>query len=406
MKRLAEFLGINAQTGALLLAILFVGIGEELWLPFVPKYIKASGGTIFTVALYAAGINLLEGFYFFLGGSLAERFGVRRSMALFALVPLAGYAIFLSGGGPWVAVAGTLAIAAWEPLVVPATFDVVGSALKESKRTMAFAVQSIQKRLPKIVGPAVGGVVLFTVGVVNGTRACLWVSLVFVGFSLVTQLLLLKDVPRKGPPASLGAALRAMDPFLKRLLVAEVLVRWCDWLIREFIVLYVIEELCFSSKDYGFLRSFMMIVSLITYLPIGWLADRTSPPAFVRLTFFFFAAFPLALSFAHTMPMLVAAFALWGLREIGEPARKAIITSRFAPEVRARAVGAYWGIRAFLIWPAPILGAWIWKEHGPEALMRVAAGLGAAAFFVFLFAEKWIGGNTGVEGGVRESTKP
>lgn len=169
MKRLASFLALTPQTSALLLAILFVGIGEELWLPFVPKYIRASGGTIMLVGVYAAGINLLEGFYFFLGGALSDRIGVRRSMALFALVPLAGT-------GPTAAILATLAIAAWEPLVSPAKFDVVGRALRESKRTMAFAIQSIQKRLPKIVGPAIGGVVLTAVGVVEGTRACLWME--------------------------------------------------------------------------------------------------------------------------------------------------------------------------------------------------------------------------------------
>ena len=46
----------------------------------------------------------------------------------------------------------------WEPLSVPATFDIVGSEVPKNRRTIAFAVQSIQKRLPKVIGPAVGGV--------------------------------------------------------------------------------------------------------------------------------------------------------------------------------------------------------------------------------------------------------
>jgi len=31
---------------------------------------------------------------------------------------------------------------------------------------------------------------------------------------------------------------RAMSPFLKRLWWSDMLVRWCDWLTRDFIVLY------------------------------------------------------------------------------------------------------------------------------------------------------------------------
>ena len=46
------------------------------------------------------------------------------------------------------------------PLSVPATFDVVGSEVPKNRRTIAFAVQSIQKRLPKVIGPAIGGALL------------------------------------------------------------------------------------------------------------------------------------------------------------------------------------------------------------------------------------------------------
>ena len=52
-----------------------------------------------------------------------------------------------------------------------------------------------------------------------------------------------------------------------------------------------------------------------------------------------------------------------GLRELGEPARKALITTGFAPEIRARAVGIYWGLRSFAFFPAPIVAALLWWKH-------------------------------------------
>src|SRR5262249_59189745 len=53
-----------------------------------------------------------------------------------------------------------LLIMGWEPLAVPVAFATVGSTVDPSRRGMAFAIQSIQKRLPKILGPAIAGFVL------------------------------------------------------------------------------------------------------------------------------------------------------------------------------------------------------------------------------------------------------
>jgi hypothetical protein len=72
-----------------------------------------------------------------------------------------------------------------------------------------------------------------------------------------------------------------------------------------------------------------------------------------------------------------------GLREIGEPARKALITSLFPPEVRARGVGLYWGLRAFAICTAPLAGAAVWLAFGPQTLLYVAFGCGCIGAGLF-----------------------
>ena len=48
---------------------------------------------------------------------------------------------------------------------------------------------------------------------------------------------------------------------------------------------------------------------------------------------------------------LVVTYIVNGLRELGEPARKALISGGFPPNVRARAVGLYWGLRSFAFFP-------------------------------------------------------
>jgi MFS family permease len=122
--------------------------------------------------------------------------------------------------------------------------------------------------------------------------------------------------------------------------------------------------------------------ALLTYLPIGRMTQTVGLQPFVGLTFIFFALFPLVLAVVPT-DWLLLAFVVYGLREIGEPARKALITSLLPPEVRARGVGLYWGIRSFAMCSAAPVGAAIWYWWGPEELFYIAFALGALGAGVF-----------------------
>jgi hypothetical protein len=80
---------------------------------------------------------------------------------------------------------------------------------------------------------------------------------------------------------------------------------------------------------------------------------------------------------------LVLTYVLNGLRELGEPARKALITTGFEPHIRARAVGIYWGLRSFAFFPAPIVAALLWWKIGPDLTFLIGGtvGLAGTAYF-------------------------
>src|SRR3989441_11757018 len=97
-----------------------------------------------------------------------------------------------------------------------------------------------------------------------------------------------------------------------------------------------------------------MTTSIVSYLPVARLADRGERKPFVIATFIAFAAFPVAVVLAHDFVTLVVAFVVGGLREVGEPARKALIVDLVQPSVRARAIGLYYLIRSVAIPPAAV----------------------------------------------------
>ena len=104
-------------------------------------------------------------------------------------------------------------------------------------------------------------------------------------------------------------------------------------------------------------------------------------------TFVFFTLGPVSLIWATNFSWLAVAFAVRGLKEFGEPARKALIIGEATPELRARTYGAYYLIRDCVVTTGSFLGAWLWSIS-PAANFIGAAVCGAAGaiwFYWFIF---------------------
>ncbi|KPK78966.1 MAG: hypothetical protein AMJ81_14135 [Phycisphaerae bacterium SM23_33] len=75
-------------------------------------------------------------------------------------------------------------------------------------------------------------------------------------------------------------------------------------------------------------------------------------------------------------------FLIAGLREFGEPARKALIMDLADGQQLGRRIGAYYMVRGMLICPAPFLGGllWGWNPAAPFVLGGLVSATGLAWF--------------------------
>ncbi len=71
-----------------------------------------------------------------------------------------------------------------------------------------------------------------------------------------------------------------------------------------------------------------------------------------------------------------------GLREIGEPARKAMIVDLSEDKIRARSVGLYYLVRSLSITPAAAIGGLLWKID-PQVPFVTAGIIGLVGTLVF-----------------------
>ena len=387
------WLGINRATLAVLIVIGGLGLSEEIWRNFLAIQLKDSVTGVNQAAqvlnaakymgIFAVLVNLLEGFGYIIGGRVAHRLGPRVALLISALPMLIGFTLLLSVKEPWLIILGALLITNWEALSVPATFEVVGSEVPQNRRTIAFAVMSIQKRLPKVLGPLIGGFVMAV-----GYWLNLSLAFGLVILACLVQFFLLHRMKPKDhvKPVAVREVLRNIPPDLKRLLSAEILLRWGDWFVRDFAVLYVVGVLMRSNQEAGVLIALTSLTALLTYIPAGKIIDRApSPKPYIGVTFFLFALFPINLVLlpkllpALGVPMMGALgiiFVLNGLRELGEPARKAMISGGFSSDIRARAIGLYWGLRSFAFCPAPLISYLLWRWLGPQATFLIGGIVG------------------------------
>jgi len=125
-----------------------------------------------------------------------------------------------------------------------------------------------------------------------------------------------------------------------------------------------------------------MVTAMLCYIPVARLADKHGQRPFVQVTFVFFTLFPVSLLWADNFAWLALAFAVRGLKEFGEPARKALIIAQAAPELRNRTFGAYYLIRDCVVTSGSFLGAWLWSI-GPRVnfVGAALAGLGGTLWF-------------------------
>jgi MFS family permease len=118
------------------------------------------------------------------------------------------------------------------------------------------------------------------------------------------------------------------------------------------------------------------MVASACILPASHYADKYGREPFVIATFVFFTLFPILLLFSVSMPMLLLAFAVRGLKEFGDAARKALIIGCCNPQRRGQMVGVYYLIRDLLVSGAALLGAALW-QIGPRVNLISAALIGA-----------------------------
>src|ERR1051325_1803517 len=379
--RAAYYLGLERNVAAVSAAVFLLALGEEVWKRFLPKYLEALGAGAGIIGLFGTTRDFFDAIYQYPGGWLADHLGRRRAFLTFIALAFLGYIIYmLSPSWPFMFI-GLAFSMAWASMASPAIFAVIGDALPKERRAMGFTIQSILKRVPMTIAPIVGGALVARYGIQAGVRTGLGITLLLAGVTIV--ILSAINIPIiLGEPARISGVWDSFHGALKRLLISDIIIRTCEAMAELFIIIYVTNIIGISIPQYGVLVAIQMTVAILVYIPAAKIADRIGRKPFVIATFLCFALYPAAVVWAQGFTTLIPAFIIGGLREIGEPSRKAMIVDFAAPHLRARTVGLYYLVRSLSITPAAAIGGLLWKIAPPVPFIT-AAVIGIIGMFVF-----------------------
>jgi MFS family permease len=379
-----DFFKRNGSMTAMLALVILVGLGEKMAERFLPLYLLAIGGSTWAIGALNSMDNMLSALYSFPGGYLADRIGYKKSLQLFTGLAMFGYLIVILIPAWQAVLIGSVFFISWTAVSLPAIMSLVAKAVPKEKRSFGVSLHSFFRRIPMALGPIIGGILIGRYGRSVGVRVAFGAAFAMGAVALLlVGRYMTDDKPEKPDPLKARIKTRELfNPALRGLLASDILVRFAEQIPYAFVVIWVVDNNGITPLQFGLLTTIEMVTAMLVYIPVARMADSYGKKRFVLITFMFFTAFPLVLLVSRSFPMLVVAFIVRGLKEFGEPTRKALIMDLAPEEGKARTFGAYYLIRDIVVSVAALSSALLWNIS-PATNFIVATCFGVAGTGLF-----------------------
>jgi len=383
---------LNPSMITLLVMVILVGMGEKMAERFLPLYLMALGGGALSIGLLNGLDNLLSALYSFPGGYLSDKIGYKKALVVFNLMAITGYSVVLFIPTWWAVLVGAFFFISWTAISLPAVMSMVSSIIPKNRRTMGVTLHSLVRRFPMALGPILGGALIQIFGITKGIHIAFTVAISLAVLAIILELIYISETPKPiKNTTNMHESIHRFPPNLWHLLVADILIRFAEQIPYAFVVVWAVILHGITPVQFGILTSIEMATAVLIYIPVANLADKYSKKPFIVITFGFFTIFPFFLLFSKTFEMLVVAFIIRGLKEFGEPTRKALIMDLAPEDAKAKTFGTYYLIRDVIVSISAFGGAFLWglgPNIGPITNFLVAGIFGIIGTLYFLFFGK------------------
>ncbi|PYE17874.1 MFS transporter [Williamsia limnetica] len=173
----------------LLVSMVLFNIGFYLVVPFLAVHLSQDLGFAAWIVGLVLGLRMFsQQGMFFLGGSLADKFGTRPVILVGIAIRVAGFLLLGLAQSVALVIAGILLVGFAAALFAPAVESanaVYGRGLEEAgvmRRTELFALEQMCSRLGTVIGPALGAALLVVPFSWTASAAAVLFAVLWVGF--------------------------------------------------------------------------------------------------------------------------------------------------------------------------------------------------------------------------------
>jgi len=383
-----KFFGFGKNVFVAGLVSFFMDVSSEMIYPLVPLFLANVLGVNKSVIGLIEGIaestaSLLKIF----SGWFSDRIGNRKWLMA------AGYGISTLSR-PIVALAS-----GWQHVMGSRFIDRVGKGIRTAPRDAIIAESSEKSYLGRafgfhramdtmgaVVGPALA---FFLLGLFsNNYRWVFWLSMIPGAIAVLVIIFFITEKKKISIPHSERPKLT---------------LKHFDWKFKFFVAIATLFAIGNSSDVFLILRAqqigiptlmipvvylvFNLIYSL-SAIPAGIAADRFGSKRVILLGFILFAILYYGFAIAKDSTAIWVLFGFYGLfMGLTDGIQKAFLATIIPPDFKATAFGVYNTAVGIAMFPASLIGGWLWDHISPSATFyfgAITASLSAILFVVFI----------------------
>jgi MFS family permease len=387
-----KFFGFGRNVFVAGLVSFFMDVSSEMIYPLVPLFLANILGVNKSVIGLIEGIaestaSLLKVF----SGWFSDRIGNRKWLmaAGYGISTLSRPIVSLATG--WQHVLGSRFMDRFGKGVRTAPRDaIIAESAEKTHLGRAFGFHRSMDTLGAVVGPALA---FFLLGIFsNNYRWVFWLSMI-PGTIAVLLIIFFINEKKK---VSIAHAERPKLTF-----------KHFDWRFKFFVLVATIFAIGNSSDVFLILRAqqigiptvmipviyllFNLIYSL-SAIPAGIAADRFGRKRVILLGYVLFAIIYYGFAIARDTTAIWVLFGFYGLfMGLTEGIQKAFLATIIPPDFKATAFGVYNTAIGLAMFPASLIGGWLWDHISPSATFyygSVTAILSTVLFVIFITAIK------------------
>jgi len=385
VKKISGYFGLGRNVFAAGLVSFFMDVSSEMVYPLVPLFLANVLGVNKSVIGLIEGIaestaSLLKVF----SGWFSDRIGRRKGLMG------VGYAVSVLSR-PLIALA-----VAWQHILASRFIDRLGKGIRTAPRDAiiaessdpgvmgrAFGFHRAMDTLGAVIGPALA---FFLLSAFTGDfRKVFWVSMIPGIIAVALIIFLIKERKKVLPE-------RHERP---KLTLAHF-----DWRFKFFVVITTLFAIGNSSDVFLILRSQQLgittamipvvyltfnLVYALSAIPAGIAADRFGKKRVVLVGFILFALIYYGFAVAGSATAAWVLFGLYGVfMGLMEGVQKAFLTTIIPPDFKATAFGVYNTAVGLALFPASLIGGWLWDRVSPAATFYYGSAMAAVSTLLFI----------------------